>query len=401
MNSSNSAPQKFTVIIPAAGRGSRMAAEIPKQYIKIHGKTMLAHTVRVFQLLEACERIIICIGAGDANMLQNALPDMTKIKTVLGGKERKDSIYNALTSMQNPKDNELILVHDAARPCVNPDDINALLNAMSTARAATLASPVSNTLRKGESDGELIAAGDIVSRENLYNFYTPQAFHYKDIMQAHKSSNKDHTATDDSQLVSSLGIDVAIINSSPKNIKITMPEDLELANIYLKTETETRIGQGFDVHAFDTTKKGPVRLCGIDIEHNYALKGHSDADVGLHTLTDAIYGSIGAGDIGIHFPPSNNDFKDMDSAIFLKHAVELLHAKGGTLINADITLICEAPKLAPHNQAMKERVAEICGVHSDRINIKATTTEKLGFTGRKEGIAAQASVSVSLPVSDD
>lgn len=384
----------FKLLIPAAGIGARFGSTKAKQYSMILGKTILEHSLDKFLALEECTEIYLILAPSDANGVQNKYLKHSKINIVSGGKERKDSIYNGLSAINNPKPEDIILIHDAARPCVRVDDVYNLLAIMNTEKAATLASPISSTLRRSDANNH---CEEPVSRDNLWSLQTPQAFHYKDIIFAHKNAKADKNYTDDSQLVSENGIPVKLVKASPENIKITYPEDLELARKYLMSEMETRCGQGYDVHAFDLESNGPIRLCGIDIEHTHKLKGHSDADVGLHTLTDAIYGALCAGDIGIHFPPSDNSFKNMDSAIFLQAAMELLRSKGAKLINADVTLICEAPKIGPHAQKMRARIAEICEVPISRINVKATTSEKLGFTGRKEGIAAQAVVSISVP----
>ncbi|MBX2834169.1 MAG: 2-C-methyl-D-erythritol 4-phosphate cytidylyltransferase, partial [Micavibrio sp.] len=342
MTHNNTDIPQFHVIIPAGGNGSRMSASHPKQYLKINNKTVLEHTLTLFERLENCLSIMVAIGADDAYSFQETSKSFIKAHSCHGGKTRKESVYNALKSISDIKDEDIILVHDSARPCVTDQEISELLTALSNTRAATLATPITSTLRKSSSGN---IAGDSVARDDLWSIQTPQAFRYGDLLRAHETSAND--ATDDSQLVSSIGIPVKLVQGSTRNIKITYPEDLEITKAFMTQNTETRIGQGFDAHAFDENKKGPVRLCGIDVPHTHALKGHSDADVGLHTLTDAIYGALGAGDIGVHFPPSDMTFKDMDSAIFLEKAIELMHSRGGKLINADVTIICEAPKISP------------------------------------------------------
>jgi 2-C-methyl-D-erythritol 4-phosphate cytidylyltransferase/2-C-methyl-D-erythritol 2,4-cyclodiphosphate synthase len=386
--------QRFQVIIPAAGKGTRFGADTPKQYTMLHGKPLIQHAIDAFQAIPECAAIHVIIDPNDAHSFHETLGAQEKLYIAHGGKERKDSVYKALKSISHAEDEELILIHDAARPCVHPADITALLDALQTHRAATLALPVASTLRRSNAEG---IAQDSVSRDNLWAIQTPQAFRYGDLIKAHDQSDPQKTYTDDTQLVSELGIPVKCVQCSPNNIKVTMPQDLDLIEKIMSPAHETRSGMGFDVHAFDADKSGPVRLCGVDVAHDHALKGHSDADVGLHTLTDAIFGAIGQGDIGQHFPPSDDTFKDMDSAVFLQRAMETLRTDGGQLINADI---CEAPKIGPHASAMRDRIAEICGVSPRRINVKATTTEQLGFTGRKEGIAAQAIINISYPAGD-
>ncbi len=396
--------KKFSLIIVAAGSSSRMGGDFPKQYIEINGKTILRHSIDIFTQLGGLENICVVINPAHEDMFKAIIYDITPesnaaspplggsgyVKYCHGGKTRKDSVYNGIKELSNLKDEDIILVHDAARPFAKPKEIHSLLEAMDSNQAASLAVSVVDTLRYSEKPF------DNISRENLWAVQTPQAFHYGDLKRAHEKYS-DSEYTDDTSLISKMGIDVKFVMGSKKNFKITMKEDLELAKIMMYSPTKTRIGQGFDVHAFDDSLEvKTVRLCGVDIPHNKPLKGHSDADVALHALTDAILGAIGQGDIGSYFPPSNDDFKDMDSAKFIRHAMRLLRDKGGELINADITIICEAPKIGVHRDKIIKRLAEIMEVCKTRINVKATTTEKLGFTGRGEGIAAQAIVSISI-----
>lgn len=369
----------FSVIIVAAGQGKRLGADMPKQFIKIAGKTILEHTIDAFKNMEGLENM--CVVTQNSHELKDVI-------ICTGGKERKDSVYNGLKKLSHLKNKDMVLIHDAARPFVKQQDIKNLLEAMQTNEAATLAKPITDTLRY-ESQKNM-------SRDKLWAMQTPQAFHYGLIREAHEKADPNQEHTDDTSLVAALGYDVKFVESGSHNFKITTSQDLAMAQEILETY-ETRSGMGFDVHAFDETPAQNIRLCGIDIPHNRKLKGHSDADVGLHTLTDAILGAIGAGDIGVHFPPSDNTFKNMDSAIFLEHAMTLLHDKGGELINADLTIICEEPKIGKHRDAILKRLSEILKTPQSRLNIKATTTERLGFTGRAEGIAAQATVSISLP----
>ena len=377
--------QKFRVIIVAAGHGKRMSSDVPKQYMRIAGKTILQHTIDVFQSHSAMAEICVVIHPDYKDMVGG-------VPYCLGGDTRKESVYSGLKAL---KGDGIVLVHDAARPFVTHTDIDKLLKAMKTNICATLAMPVADSLRRDN--------GDIIDRDGLWAIQTPQAFEYAVLRQAHDKANPNVSYTDDTAMVAELGHRVAFIGCGRHNFKITYPEDLTLAKKLLSTYqfTETRIGQGYDVHAFDDDAQQSVEhitLCGVDIPYTRQLKGHSDADVGLHALTDAIYGAIGAGDIGMHFPPSDNAFKNMDSAVFLEHALEMLRDKGGEIINADVTLICERPKVGPFREAIIERIADIMSADVSRVNIKATTSEQLGFTGREEGIAAQAVVSVRMPV---
>lgn len=385
---------KLYVLIAAAGSGSRLGGEKPKQYQQIAGKPLLRHTVETFVNCGIFDAIRFIIDPQHADMYHDAVSGLPIDAYVTGGKERKDSIYSGLKFFSKASYDDIVLIHDAARPFVTGHEIKSLVEAATKHKAATLATPVSDTLLRDESR-------EYINRDGIWSIQTPQAFHYGLIMGAHKQQNSTAVWTDDSSMVAAMGHPIHIVEGSRKNFKITTTDDLNMAEQLLTTSMQTLSGQGFDVHAFDEHKDGPVRLCGIDVPHHCALKGHSDADVGLHAITDAILGAVGEGDIGRHFPPSNDDFKDMDSAIFLEKAVEMLNQKGGSLKNIDLTLICEEPKIGPHAAEMQKRVAEITNLPAARVNIKATTTEGLGFTGRKEGIAAQALVTINIPNNHD
>ncbi|MFP4097848.1 MAG: 2-C-methyl-D-erythritol 4-phosphate cytidylyltransferase [Alphaproteobacteria bacterium] len=407
----------FYMIVVAAGKGTRAGAPIPKQYIEIDGKTILRHTLDALSCLKDLNHICLVVNPQDERHYKNALKGYTlngksaeqAVSICAGGKTRQQSVYEGLLRLGEEKrlrDDDVVLVHDGARPFVNSHDIGSLLLVMKERECASLAVKQTDTFRIYIEDKSLFQN---VSRENLWALQTPQAFQYGLIKKAHEKAGTDYTYTDDTALMRESGHDVMLVSGSKYNIKITTQEDLVMAQRLLsKTqyETKTRTGIGFDVHAFkdqmDQTgkEKKQIRLCGIDIEHERALKGHSDADVAIHALCDAIYGAIAQGDIGLHFPPDNMDYKDMDSALFLKHAMELLRGKNGNIINIDITIICESPKITPYRDLMRSRLAKIMEIPGNCINIKATTTEKLGFTGRREGIAAQAIVSIALPESN-
>ncbi len=384
----------FHVLIAAAGTGQRMGTETPKQYIKIHGKSVLRYSIETFLSLPECASLRVIINPNDADLYHDAIMGLDLPPSIGGGKERSDSIINGLNSLDNLKNEDIILIHDGARPLTSPENIRSLLESLKNNRAATLAAPISATLRRSDNQNSAI---EQVSRDNLWSIQTPQAFRYEDLLKAHKNADPEKSYTDDTALVSAIGIPVKLVEGSEENIKVTRPQDLEMAEKLLKPKTITRSGLGFDVHAFDADKPGPVRLCGVNIDHPHALKGHSDADVGLHAITDALLGAISEGDIGQHFPPSNDKFKDMDSAIFLEKSLEIATSKNAHINNIDLTLICEEPKIGPHAHAMRKRIAEILNLQENQINVKATTTEQLGFTGRKEGIAAQALVTITTP----
>jgi 2-C-methyl-D-erythritol 4-phosphate cytidylyltransferase/2-C-methyl-D-erythritol 2,4-cyclodiphosphate synthase len=284
-----------------------------------------------------------------------------------------------------------VLIHDAARPFVTATIIDRTLAALGDAPAAVVAVPVADTLKRG-ADGSVVAT---VDRAGLWRAQTPQGFRFADILAAHRQA-RGASLTDDAAVAEIAGLNVRLVMGADDNFKITTMDDLQRAERLLGADTrEFRAGTGYDVHRF--SEGDSVTLCGVRIEHSHRLEGHSDADVGMHALTDAILGAIGAGDIGSHFPPSDPQWRGADSARFLSHAAHLVAAKGGCIVHVDVTIICERPKIAPHRAAMVARIAEILGTGADRVSVKATTTEGLGFTGRREGIAAQAAATVALP----
>lgn len=384
----------FHVIIAAAGSGARFGSEIPKQYYSLAGKALLTRTVRNVLDWEGLLSLSVIINPDHIEHYNAATHGLKIDHCVNGGKERSHSINNALENLSHLKNEDIILIHDAARPFTKPQDIASLLTTMNDNRAATLAVRVSDTLRRADNSH----AAEIVDRDGLWAIQTPQAFRFGDLKSAHTNA-KNSAYTDDTSLISEAGIDVALVEGSPTNFKITTQDDWNMALALINQNTRTTSGTGFDVHAFESAPSGkPLIICGVEIEHDRALTGHSDADVALHAITDALLGAIGMGDIGTHFPPSDETFKDMDSAIFLKKTLQMINDKNGEIQNIDLTIICEAPKIGPHRDAMIKRLSEITDLPASHLNIKATTTEKLGFTGRGEGIAAQAIATVKLPV---
>jgi len=382
----------FHLIIPASGTGERFGYSTPKQYAMLGSKPILRHTIEAFLKCKNCASIQIVINPDHEALYNDAVKDLDIAPPIYGGTTRKESVYEglkALKTSQNPAPTDKILIHDAARPLITQADIQNIVKALDTHQAATLATPIQDTLRKDQNT---------VDRENLWSLQTPQGFHFQTIFDAH-DNNANLKATDDTSLVSASNIAIELIQGSKTNIKITTPEDLKMAEKLLETNTQPQIrtGMGFDVHAFEAPNVDrDLILCGIKIDHPQGLKGHSDADVGLHALTDALLGAIGEGDIGTHFPPSDPTFKDMDSAIFLEKIRALLQTHNAEIINLDVTLICEHPKITPHREAMQNRIAEILDITSSQVNVKATTTEGLGFTGRREGIAAQAIATLQI-----
>lgn len=389
--SSESRVVPFYALIPAAGSGLRLGGTVPKQYQKIADKTILRHTLDLFLSMSGLQEVRVIIDPAHRALYDDAVQGLSLPPPISGGKDRKESIFNGLKSYSRLKENDTILIHDAARPLVPRARIAALAAAAAEKKAATLALPVADTQK--------YAHGSYIDRKDLWTIQTPQGFHYGVIRDAHEKSHGDLVHyTDDTAIVAARGISVTLITGAQENFKITTEEDFMLAQRLMTPQRETRTGSGYDVHAFEPGDK--VRLCGIDIPHNKSLKGHSDADAALHALTDAVLGTIGAGDIGTYFPPSDSQWKGTDSSVFLRKALELVHAKGGKLINIDLTLICEEPKIGPFREAMQNRLSSLCGLTADRIGLKATTNEKLGFIGRGEGIAAQALACVSFPAQD-
>ncbi len=388
-----------TALIVAAGRGVRLGGEIPKQYLPLGGVPVLRHSVRTFLAHPDVGSVRVVIHPDDRALHDEALAGLDVMEPVAGGASRQESVLNGLESLAGQAPDR-VLIHDAARPFIDAATIAAAVAALDTAPGAIVAVPVADTVKKAEPDGRV--AGTI-DRTGLWRAQTPQAFRYHDILQAHRAVAGE-ALTDDAAVAERAGLDVALVAGREDNFKITTREDLARAEARLSGNGaekgqamafEYRSGNAYDVHRF-----GPgdhVTVCGVEVPHGASLVGHSDADVGLHALTDALLGAIGDGDIGSHFPPSDPKWRGADSAIFLRHAADMVSRRGGAIVNVDLTLVCEQPKIGPHRPAMQSRVAEILGIDPARVSIKATTTERLGFTGRAEGMAALATASVRLP----
>jgi len=375
-------------LVVAAGRGHRFGGELPKQYTDLAGKPVLFHTVSALLAHPGVDLVRCVIHPDDRELYEAAVEGLAVLEPVLGGAERQDSVRLGLQSLTDQSVDK-VLIHDGARPFVSLAVIDGVLEALEDRPGAIPALAVSDTLKRGEMS--LIT--QTVSRDGLYRAQTPQGFHLDKIIDAHLQVHEGEL-TDDAQLFESLGISVILTEGSHDNFKITTGEDLMRAERLISNRSETRTGSGFDAHRFGDGDF--VTLCGIEIPHEFGLKGHSDADVALHALTDALLGAIGAGDIGQHFPPSDAKWKGASSDRFVAHAADLIHERGGEIINVDVTIICEAPKIGPHRDPMVARVAEILNVDQNRVSVKATTTEGMGFAGRKEGMAAQAIASVRL-----
>ena len=377
-------------LVVAAGRGTRLGGALPKQYLDLGGKKLLRHALDSLTSHAGISAVRVVFDPGDSAHYEQATQGLQLLPPVAGGSKRQDSVRLGLESLEglNPS---LVLVHDGARPFLDPGLVDRVLAALDQAPAAIPALKVIDTVKRGE--GGVIAA--TVDRANLWRAQTPQGFRYKEILKAHRGVIGEDLP-DDAAVAERAGMAVRLIEGSEDNIKVTTPEDLARASRILAGRLgDIRTGQGFDVHAF-----GPgdhVWLCGIKVPHGQSLVGHSDADAGLHALTDAILGALGAGDIGVHFPPSDEKWRGAPSHKFLRHAADLVKQAGGIIGHVDITLICERPKIGPYREAMVKRVAEILELDEKRVSVKATTTEQLGFTGRGEGLAAQAVATLRLP----
>ena len=376
-----SSQPKIAALIVAAGRGTRAGGTSPKQWQPLRGKRVIDHTLAAFQDHPLVDRVVVVLNEADMAYAKE-LTDKGCIITS-GGVDRAGSVRNGLAVLG---DADQVLIHDAARPCVSPEVINHVITALKSGPAAAPGIAVTDALWLAE-DGTVAGIQD---RTALYAAQTPQGFDVAAIRAAH--ARYDGVAADDVEVARAAGMVVAITPGSIDNLKITLPGDLERAARILEQTMDIRTGNGFDVHAF-----GPgdhVTLCGVTIPHSHGLVGHSDADVGMHTVTDAIYGALAMGDIGQHFPPSDPQWKGAESHIFLSHAVSLARTQGFELTHVDCTLICEYPKVGPHAAEMRRVMASILAIDLTRVSVKATTSERLGFTGRGEGIACIATATL-------
>ena len=378
----------FSAIVVAAGAGSRAGGN--KQWRSLGGKPVLRWSVEA--LLEAGADVVVVTAPGAGDQAVEALAGLAGWRTVDGGETRADSVRNGLSALTGSAD-QVVMIHDAARPMLSRAVIDRLLTALQTADGAMPALPVADTLKRG-ADG---AITETVDRADLWRAQTPQAFRLDRLLAAWSRWPTDEIPTDDAAVVERDGGRVALVEGEARLMKLTFPEDFQMAEALIAAgaRTQTRVGMGFDAHRWGPG--GSVWLCGVEIPHDQTLIGHSDADAGLHALTDAVLGAIGQGDIGDHFPPTDPQWKGASSDIFLEHAVKLVRERGGRLVHVDVTLICERPKVKPHREAMRARLAEILSLPLDAVSVKATTTEAMGFTGRGEGLAAQAIATVELP----
>jgi 2-C-methyl-D-erythritol 4-phosphate cytidylyltransferase / 2-C-methyl-D-erythritol 2,4-cyclodiphosphate synthase len=405
--------QKAIMIILASGKGARAGGNVPKQYRTIAGKPVLSYSLKAVAEHTGIERIILVVNKQDESFWKpiiNGAGD--KIQVVYGGATRQISVANALEALStaDTAPNTITLVHDAARPFISDALVSRAIQSAIQYNASIPVLPITDTIKQVDGDRAVITT---LKRDDLRNVQTPQAFHFGVLLEAHRAAQTitaqeftDDASlftgdaslfTDDASIVEWAGHKVYSFEGEQSAFKITTEADFQHAKDYVLNQAQlsTRVATGYDVHAFG--EGDHVWLGGLKIPHNRSLIGHSDADPVLHALTDAILGTIGDGDIGSHFPPSDPQWKGAASYIFLQHAVGLLHLRKGRLVHLDTTIVCEAPKIGLHRDAMRESIAQICQVNLSRVSVKATTSERLGFTGRGEGIAAFATVTVMLP----
>ncbi|HSR72899.1 MAG TPA: bifunctional 2-C-methyl-D-erythritol 4-phosphate cytidylyltransferase/2-C-methyl-D-erythritol 2,4-cyclodiphosphate synthase [Kiloniellales bacterium] len=380
-------------LVVAAGRGERFGAETPKQYASLAGRAVLRHGLERFIRHPRIGRTQVVIDPGHRAFYDAAVEGLALPEPVAGGPSRQESVRLGLERLTADAPDR-VLIHDGARPFVTSDVIERVLDALDESVGAVAALPVADTLKRAAGRRVI----ETVARDDLWRAQTPQGFRFNEILAAHRGA-AGRSLTDDAAVAETAGLTVALVEGGAENIKITTRDDLARAERWLAGAAgETRVGQGFDVHRF-----GPgdhVMLCGVRITHEAGLTGHSDGDVGLHAATDAILGALGAGDIGEHFPPDDPRWRGADSANFVRYAAELIARRGAMLSHLDVTLVCERPKIGPHREVMVDRLAELLAVSRERVSVKATTTDGLGFTGRREGIAAQAVATLRLAPDD-
>jgi 2-C-methyl-D-erythritol 4-phosphate cytidylyltransferase / 2-C-methyl-D-erythritol 2,4-cyclodiphosphate synthase len=378
-------------LVVAAGQGSRFGGVLPKQYLPLGGAAVLRHAVETLAGHPRITNVLVVIRPEDRARFDAAVAGLSIAPPVAGGATRQESVRFGLEALAACRP-ERVLIHDGARPFPDAELIDRVIDGLDRGLAAIPCVPLRDTIKRA-ADGVI---QDTIDRSLLWRAQTPQGFHFDAILAAHRAV-AGRELTDDSAVAEAAGLSPLLVDGSEDNLKVTTPQDLAAAKrLIAARRADIRVGQGFDVHPFAAGDR--LWICGIEIPHDMSLAGHSDADVGLHALTDAVLGAIGAGDIGMHFPPNDSRWRGAASDRFLRHAADLVRARGGAVAAVDVTIICERPKIGPHRAAMVERVAATLGITPDRVSIKATTTEKLGFTGRSEGIAAQAVATVRLPL---
>jgi 2-C-methyl-D-erythritol 4-phosphate cytidylyltransferase / 2-C-methyl-D-erythritol 2,4-cyclodiphosphate synthase len=383
--------QSVYALIVAAGRGSRFGGERPKQYQPLAGQMVLRHAVAAFARHPRISGVQVIIRPQDANLCERAVAGLEVLPHASGGVTRQDSVRLGLEALTARRPDR-VLIHDGARPFPDAGLIDRVIDALEEAPAAIPCLALRDTIKRAE-DGRIRAT---VDRTELWRAQTPQGFHFDKILAAHRAAT-GLDLTDDSAVAEAAGLLPRLIAGDENNLKITTVEDIAAAERSLAARLgDVRVGLGFDVHAFGPGSN--IVICGVEIPHEAGLVGHSDADVGLHALTDAVLGAIAAGDIGQHFPPADPQWRGASSDRFLRHAADLVGGRGGIVAAVDVTIICERPKIGPYRAAMIERIAAILGIAAERVSVKATTTDRLGFTGRGEGVAAQAVATLRLPL---
>lgn len=378
---------KTAALILAAGRGLRAGGSVPKQFAMLGGRPLIAHSFDALAAHPAIDDVLVVVGQGQEEALMEALGP---VRHVVGGATRRESVRNGLEALAGI---DRVLIHDAARPFLAAAVIDRLLAQLDVYPGVVPALAVADTIVRADEQ-----MGDTVPRDGLYRVQTPQAFAYDAVLAAHRNWPQDQDATDDAQLVRKAGHPVMIVTGDSMLEKVTHPSDFAAAEARFAAAMRVRTATGYDVHRFAAGEE--LWLGGISIPHSQGLSGHSDADVVLHAITDALLGTIGAGDIGMHFPPSDSKWRGAASARFLEHAAALVRARRGIIDFVDVTVICEAPKIGPHRDAIRASIATILEIATDQVSVKATTTERLGFTGRGEGMAAQATATVRMPASN-
>lgn len=391
MNNSTS----IACLVVAAGSGSRFGGDVPKQYLPLWGKPVLRWSLDKIQAFSRITHVCVAISQENVPLYHAATAGLDLLPPVIGGATRQETVRLGLEALalEKPK-SDYVLIHDAARPCFSPALLEKLCLEVQKSTAVIPGLPVTDTIRRMQHN-----KSKTENRDGLHTIQTPQAFHFETILDLHRKY-KDIEATDDAALCEHENILPRLIAGERDNIKITHAHDLPLAeSILAQGCPDLRTGYGYDVHRLIPSSRpsDKLMLCGVAVPHTHMLEGHSDADVALHALTDALLGAICAGDIGQHFSPQDPRWKNADSAAFLSHAADLIQRQGGLITHTDITIICEEPKIGPHREKMRSRIAKILSLPQERVSVKATTTEGLGFTGRKEGIAAQAIATVRLP----
>ena len=382
-------PLKTIALIVAAGQGNRVGGEVPKQYRVIAGKTVLAHAHEALASHDAIDGVVVVVAAGQQDLAQALLGE--DVQVVVGADSRRGSVHAGLEAIAAAGGADIVLIHDAARPFLPPVVVDRLLDALMDKDGAIPILPVADTLVRGA--GGLME--NTVDRAQLHRVQTPQAFRFPAILAAHRTWDTAHDATDDAQILRACGHDVMLVQGDERLNKLTYEQDFSRVQALLAPAFVTRVGMGYDVHRLAAGE--PLWLGGVLVPHDRGLAGHSDADVALHAIVDAVLGALADGDIGSHFPPSDPQWRGASSDRFLAHAGDRVKAHQGRIDHIDLTIICEAPKIGPHREGMRARIAEILEVSIGQVSVKATTTERLGFAGRREGIAAQAVATLSLP----